>query len=182
MLSSSDALSTPNIKSESPGQTATKCCTQCGESLPLDQFRWRKDQQRYRANCTPCQNRQHFDYVITNPFKKSLSEAKGRAKSKGLEFDLTEEYLVSIDRDVCPYLGIPIAFGTGRRKAVEGNSKSLDRIDSAKGYTKDNVIYCSWRANKILSDATLAEISLIAHNFRRILNSTQPTNENQATD
>jgi hypothetical protein len=178
MLSSSDALSTPNIKSETPGVTATKCCTKCGESLPLSQFRWRKDQQKHKTSCIPCNNQQVFEHNKANPFKKSLSEAKRRAKIKGLEFDLTEEFLISIDRDVCPYLHIPITFGYGTGKARGDNSKSLDRIDSARGYTKDNVIYCSWRANNLLSDGSLPELTLLVHNFRRILTSTKPTNEN----
>jgi len=103
-----------------------------------------------------------------------LADAKIRAKKKGLEFDLTEEFLLSIDRDVCPYLCIPIKWGAGAGLR-SANSKSLDRIDSGKGYTKDNVIICSWRANNLLSDGSIAELSLLVHNFRRILNSTKPT-------
>lgn len=47
---------------------------------------------------------------------------------------------------------------------------TLDRIDSSKGYTPDNIIVCSWRANNLLKDATAAEMALLAINFHRILN------------
>lgn len=175
---SSNADSIQSSKSETTGETATKVCNRCGKTLPLSQFRFRnKKTGLRRLECGSCQNKQVADHVRANPVKKSLSEAKQRAKRKGLEFDLTEEFLISIDRDTCPYLNIPIEWGYGRSGVRQPNSKSLDRIDSAKGYTQDNVIYCSWKANRLLSDASLEDICLIAHNFRRILTSTKPTDE-----
>jgi len=61
------------------------------------------------------------------------------------------------------------------KRASCSDSKSIDRIDSAKGYVKGNLIICSDRANMILSNATVEEMETIARNFKRIFNSTQPT-------
>lgn len=84
-----------------------------------------------------------------------VRSARARAKSKGLEFNLTMES-VSIPT-VCPVLGITIVpFGDG--VGFQDASPSLDRIDNAKGYTADNVIVVSWRANRIKCDATVDEM------------------------
>ena len=114
-----------------------------------------------------------------NPFKKLLSNVRYRSKQKGLEFDLDLEYLKSLDRDTCPYLNCPIEFNLPivKRGQAHPRAKSLDRINSAKGYVKGNVIICSWKANRLLSDARAEELLLLASNFFRVLDSTKPTNE-----
>ncbi len=77
----------------------------------------------------------------------------------------------------CPYLEIPIK----RHPQVSGGNTrhddaiSLDRINSEMGYVPGNIIVCSWRANNLLKDGSLKELSLLVYNFRRILLSTKPT-------
>ena len=107
-----------------------------------------------------------------------LKDCRRRAASKGYDFDLDLDYLQGIDQDVCPYLLHPIE----HLNPDMAWSKSIDRIDTNKGYVKGNVIICSWRANRLLSDGTLDELTLLVHNFRRILTSTQRTDESQATN
>lgn len=104
-----------------------------------------------------------------------LSKVKCRVKKKGWGFNIDEDYLRSLDRDICPYLEIPIFWRSGQGiRGGSSDSKSLDRIDSAKGYVKGNLIICSMKANTILSNATVEEMETIARNFKRIFNSTQP--------
>ena len=43
---------------------------------------------------------------------------------------------------------------------------SLDRIDSSKGYVKDNIWVISHKANSIKNNATLTELKLIIKNWR----------------
>ena len=118
-----------------------------------------------------------------NPFAALLASVKTRAKRKGLDFDIDEDYLRSLDRDVCPYLEIPIYWKNGYGNGVQSSdSKSLDRIDSQRGYVKGNLIICSMRANQILSNATAEEMEIITRNFKRIINSTQPNATTEATD
>ena len=113
--------------------------------------------------------------------------AKHRASKKGTEFTITPEDVAAVDSDVCPYLNIPIK-KYPRDKASKGqtgpahqDAKSLDRIDPSKGYVPGNIIVCSWRANRMLSDFTAQEMLIAASSFFRILNSTQPTNADQTT-
>ena len=178
-----DANLTATLSQGLPGLTSTKECNACGKSLPHSHF-YKNCSSRdgYRNQCKACVEKADNERFQSNPYARCLTNTKHRAKRKGLAFDLDESFLRDIDRDVCPYLEIPIVWNMGKRVGrAADNSKSIDRIDSSKGYTKDNVIVCSMRANQILSNSTLPEISLIAHNFRRILNSTQPTNADQTT-
>jgi hypothetical protein len=91
--------------------------------------------------------------------------ARTRSKKSGVEFDLTlDDFEIP---DVCPLLGIPLYVAEGR-KTVKYNSASLDRIDSSKGYTKDNVWVISFKANTMKSNSTLDEFLLMAENWKRL--------------
>lgn len=87
--------------------------------------------------------------------------AKTRAKKKNIEFDLNIEDIVI--PDYCPILGVKIEFVPYSRS---DSSPSLDRIDSSKGYTKDNIIIISWRANRIKNNGTWEEHLKIAEFVR----------------
>lgn len=90
----------------------------------------------------------------SNPLRSMLNDAKKRAKSKNIEFDLKIENLLI--PNMCPVLGIPLKVSeTG---VLSFGSPTIDRIDNSKGYTHDNVIIISHRANSIKRDATLAEL------------------------
>ena len=82
------------------------------------------------------------------------SRAKFRAKQKGREFNITKEDIVI--PDICPLLGTPM------------ESPSLDRIDSSKGYIKDNVWVISNRANTLKNDATLTELKTLVENLEKL--------------
>jgi hypothetical protein len=88
-----------------------------------------------------------------------LNSARQRAKMKGLEFDLTKEDIVI--PEYCPVLGIKLeaTVGTGRRNLDElESSPSIDRVDNSRGYTRDNIMVISLRANNLKKDATLHEL------------------------
>ena len=76
--------------------------------------------------------------------------AKNRAKEKGIEFSITPED-IHIPKE-CPILKIPLYRTTGRSGAFD-NSPSLDRKDSSKGYTKENIWVVSQLANAMKSSA-----------------------------
>ena len=91
-----------------------------------------------------------------NPQRTLLRAAKSRAKAKNLEFSITEDDIYI--NKICPVLGVVIEKFD---KIYNYNSISLDRLDSTKGYTKDNINIISFRANKIKSDATFEEFEAI---------------------
>lgn len=88
--------------------------------------------------------------------------AKRRARKKGLEHTITHVDIVIPSH--CPLLGIPLIKNQGT--GGNDNSPSLDRIDSTKGYTPDNIWVISYKANTIKSNATLEELEHIARGLR----------------
>jgi hypothetical protein len=75
-----------------------------------------------------------------------------------LECTISEEDIVI--PDTCPILGIPLITGTG--KGAKPGSISVDRKDSARGYTPDNIQVISQKANIMKSDATPTELLMFA--------------------
>ena len=129
-------------------------------------------------NCTECRRnalsrryedkkteicKQTREWFQNNPVKRMLIAAKNRAKSKGLIFNLEFDDIVI--PTTCPVLGIPLHQGTGQ---LTPNSPSLDRIDSTQGYTKNNVIVISYRANSLKKDATVDEMNALATFYTRL--------------
>lgn len=88
-----------------------------------------------------------------DPAALMLVSARGRAKEKGIPFNI-----VSADipvPEVCPVLGLKLVIGVG---ACSDSSPSIDRIIPSLGYVKGNVRVISRRANRIKNDATPDEL------------------------
>lgn len=90
--------------------------------------------------------------------RNMVVRARCRCYTKKVEFNLTID---DIDiPDYCPVLGIKLDtenFGRGN----QDYKPSIDRIDAKKGYIKGNICIISGRANRIKSDATIAELEAI---------------------
>lgn len=176
-------------------ENQTKICSKCGRELPLSAFNRGNSLYGRRSYCRECEHsiqnspeyvarrrrntlkrREDPEYVLksnrTDTDRRHnndvslklclLRSAKQRAKTKGLDFniDITDINLP----DKCPLLDIPL--GSFYREAT-GNSYSIDRIDSSKGYIKGNVWIISKKANTLKGNATLEELELLVKNLRR---------------
>jgi hypothetical protein len=92
-----------------------------------------------------------------------LRLSKYRAKRDGIRHTLT---LADIHvPEYCPVLGIRLKPSKGRAGPA---SPSLDRINPRRGYTPDNVVVVSWRANSIKKDGTPEELERVASFYRQI--------------
>lgn len=89
----------------------------------------------------------------SNPLANMLSNAKARARRKGIEFSITAGDVVI--PEICPALGIPLSVGVG---IAADNSPSLDRIDNRYGYVRGNVRVVSFKANTIKNAASIDEL------------------------
>jgi len=89
-----------------------------------------------------------------DPRSGLYSRAKYRAKQRGLEFSITKDDIII--PDICPLLLTPM------------ESPSLDRIDSTKGYTPDNIQVISNRANTLKNNATLEELQTLVENLSKL--------------
>lgn len=70
--------------------------------------------------------------------------------------------------DTCPLLGVPLVISPAGVGATN-YSPSVDRIDSTRGYTKDNVWVISKLANTMKNCATKEELRTFCNNALRLL-------------
>lgn len=96
--------------------------------------------------------------------KRVFRARRTKARSYGVPFTITFDQL-GPPPATCPVLGIEM----GWRKGYKGrdHSPSMDRIDSSLGYIPGNVVWVSFKANRIKSDATADELRLIADYYKR---------------
>ena len=99
--------------------------------------------------------------IFEKDIKKIYNQIKSSAKRRNIYFDLKLSELNDLSFPItCPIFDIPLEYHYGK---AEDNSPSVDRIDSNKGYTIDNIVIISNRANRLKSDATNKELSLLAN-------------------
>jgi hypothetical protein len=144
-----------------------KKCNTCKVNKPLQEFGKRTFKKRFGPNvvkilgkCKKCLAVERKRYYNRDVRTGLLNNVRQRTKTKGYAFDLTLDDIVI--PDVCPILGVPLKRGT---QANYRYSPSIDRIDSNKGYTKDNIKVISMLANRMKSDATKEECIAFAKNI-----------------
>lgn len=121
----------------------------------------------------PGNRKKHSDYNkrkiaelrADNYERYMLQNVKTNAKRTGRLFALTEADIVI--PDVCPVLGIPL-----RRNCTKDDrdsAPSVDRIDNDRGYTPDNVVVVSMRANQLKGTATVEELEKVLFFYKGLL-------------
>ena len=142
-----------------------KICTKCKRELPLEMFypnkRAKDGHDWYCQECSKLRTKIYFKNNKEMVLRKSqahhqlhreerLKYAKEhnqtitgkylawrqRAKRHGHAFELTLEYVEKMPL-ICHYTGVPLTCNHNSQYTV-----SLDRLDSSKEYTKDNVVFC----------------------------------------
>ncbi len=90
-----------------------------------------------------------------------LNSSKQRAASRNREHSLTLDEIKNLwpEDNKCPVFGFELEWNSA---GFRETSPSIDRIDSNKGYTKDNVQIISWKANRIKSNATQEDLEIVA--------------------
>jgi len=160
----------------------TKFCSSCKEEKFLSEFtlnKAAKDGLQYK--CKSCdlfyqtkrrkekaedlknysrtyqkKRREAFDYRL----QMLLNASKQRAKLKNREHTLTLQDLKDKypSDNKCPVFGFDLEFNSA---GFRETSPSIDRIDSTKGYTLDNIQIISWKANRLKSYATLEDLEIL---------------------
>lgn len=161
---------------------ATKTCNRCKEEKLLSEFSVNskaKDRLQYR--CRACDvkyqaqrrdankdqfaeysreyqrgRRQDFDYRL----QMLINASKQRAKLNDRKHNINVEDIKAIYPvdGCCPIFGLKLEFnGAGFRDS----SPSIDRIDSTKGYTRDNIQVISWKANRIKGASSLQDLEMM---------------------
>ena len=122
-----------------------------------------------RAQSCGCQqgvndnNRKAFEDNKTHFFEmRLLNYARRNSRRRGEKCDLVVEDIVI--PEYCPLLGIKLETSSGSKRDT---SPSVDRIDSSKGYTRENVWIISQRANRIKNNSTIEELRMIYEGLLR---------------
>jgi hypothetical protein len=159
-----------------------KCCNRCGEEKPLSDFsKNNKSKDRLQYRCRACdvkyqaqrrlENTEiHIEYSRNYQRNRRLdfnyrlqmlvNASKQRAKLNDREHDINVEDIKAIypADGCCPIFGIKLEFNVA---GFRDNSPSIDRIDSTKGYTRDNIQVISWKANRIKGASSLQDLEMM---------------------
>jgi hypothetical protein len=108
------------------------------------------------------------NWVNNNVIKVRVLAAKHRAIRKKIIFDIDDEFITELfekQKGLCKYSGVLLDISNtgGNDNQININSLSIDRIDSDKGYTKDNVILVTAIVNTMKND-------LSENEFLKIIN------------
>ena len=131
-------------------------CRGCREVLPLSAFHKQK-QTLFGVNnhCKECRKpKSKALYAETTWESRIFYRAKARALKKGIPFTIREEDIVIPKK--CPVFHVPLSM-----EANSPYSPSLDQINPGRGYTPDNIVVMSTRANMLKNNATLAEVRML---------------------
>lgn len=137
-----------------------KACKDCQKkrnneyALAHKDYFKQKNKEKYNPEENPERYQQYKDKFLEGRVKQSssvrgrlktlLSSAKGRALKKGLDYELSYDWLFEQykkQEGKCLLTGIPLEFcvNADKSRRYQPFSPSLDRIDPSKGYTKENV-------------------------------------------
>lgn len=140
-----------------------KRCTDCKEIKPFSEYHKHATAMfGYNTVCKPCRlplSKRHWAEKTYE--KKMFERAKERANRFGREFDIELSDIVIPER--CPIFNVPFI-----QESNHDYSPSLDRIDSSRGYTKDNIMVVSRRANVLKNNMTLQECEMILDHLKRL--------------
>lgn len=105
--------------------------------------------------------------ILTKPLDSRIiyNRIKSSAKRRGIDFDLSIVDINNLSFPItCPIFGMPLYWHTGK---PQENSYSIDRIDSSKGYTIDNIQVISLKANVAKNNLSDKELKLFALYFQQ---------------
>lgn len=140
-------------------------CVTCGESKPKGAFSYNVRGDLSSGKKTQCKGCGRGAIVQARRSRNWTHKAAyviwrnsiQRSKRQGIEHTITLADIVI--PETCPVLGIPLH---REDKSTWMNAPSIDRIKNTGGYTKENIIIVSRRANILKKDATIDELILIA--------------------
>lgn len=135
------------------------CQCSCGIIKPVKAQNLKNGSAPYCHSCASKKKWQKRKPVRTKILGRLFNQIKRNATLRNIEFNLTSEFLHELfvsSNGVCPISGLAISIAEDNIKHQYGyTTASLDRKDSTKGYTKDNVWWIHKDINKMKMDFTL---------------------------
>lgn len=151
-----------------------RVCIKCQEEKCIIDFSYSKNIGYYSSYCKSCDvirkqekkrslSKEEMEIVLAkgrqwhkdNRSKSSLTKYKKFDSNKGLELDITEEFLYQELQKSCTYCGFP--------------STGLDRKDNSLGHTIDNCVPCCWECNTArMNNFTFEETKILGQAIKEI--------------
>ena len=144
-------------------------CNKCDVALPLHKF---YKNIRYSGGiyktCKSCHSAHHIKRLKTNHQYRLWFCSKENAKKKGIPHTIRPHDILL--PEVCIYLGIKLNYEIllDEKRTMKYDYPSIDRIDSTKGYTIDNIQIISLLANRIKNNATPEQLITFSKNVLRM--------------
>lgn len=145
------------------GVDCDKICSECGTPFKG------KPGSKYCSEM--CRDKNTYVQRMLKPewrISKLLNMARNRSKTKGLDFDLTQEHLESLWKEndgCCSVTGIPFELGRSEKGKVHPYAPSLDRIVPLKGYTQGNVRLVCYQMNVAMSEFGLEQFEELIEQY-----------------
>lgn len=106
-----------------------------------------------------------YPHRVNKEVKNKLTDAKHRAKIKNWHYDLDEEFIKELYKKQdgkCAYSGEPLSL---EERCEDKEPFSIDRIDSSKGYTKDNITLITGYINRMKLNWKYDDFLLVIKNI-----------------
>jgi hypothetical protein len=141
-------------KSLNDGGTRWLCRCECGKTTNVPQSRLKNNRVK-SCGCWRKRKRNHLWKGYCGISGARLSEIRLRAKKRKKDFNLDAKFLWDLyikQNKKCAITGVVIDLD---------KDGSLDRIDSSKGYTKDNVWWTTKNINKMKLDFSIQQFVVL---------------------
>lgn len=163
-------------------------CYKCHQYKPESEFdinqeRWFRNNRDYR--CKECKEQQRQKRILAGRGKQDINRmllerylsARDRARKKNLEFNITLDFLKylwnkQLGKCALSNVNMTSSFFVGRTST----NVSIDRIDSSKGYTMDNIQLVCMACNQMKNDLTEKELYEFCKNIVNVYESKNKEN------
>ena len=133
-----------------------KTCSTCKQHKKNDEFykhgRTKDGLSGFCKSCVKEYNSNRYS-TLNGRAKILVNNAKIRSRKKNLDFDISvADVYEKIVTGVCEFTGISFDYSYGKDRFLNAYSPSIDKIDSKKGYTKDNIRLVLTSVNRALGE------------------------------
>jgi hypothetical protein len=155
---------THRISLNYPVSVTEKYCTRCGQTKPSSSFTKAK---RYKDGlstyCTNCKLKSDSAYkrTLKGYLTFKIQTSRREAKKDGREFSITLNDLLELwnsQGGKCYYTGRDMEhYSSGNARTKNPSAVTIDRLDSSRGYTRDNIALCVWVVNRAKNALSVRE-------------------------
>lgn len=155
VFSKDSLLDVKTKNNKKAGRIFEKNCSYCESTILVNKTDFLSDKKQYCSlECKKTSYKSNYYHYLRGIPK--------RAKNKKIEYNLSEDFIRDLlenkQNNKCAITGCPIKIKEAKLESLLYETASLDRIDSNKGYTKDNVHWVMLGINYMKMDCSVEEL------------------------